>query len=178
MPVYIPPEEHEYGPGEGQAPDTPGTGTGGDVGGGGSGGGSSGGGGFSGGGSLGGGAIDPGPYVGYIPGDLGNRPYSYTNQYLLGQSYRINSSGTILRRVNHRYRGFPEANKFNLSHQQLMASMAAQMLKLFHRNAVLLIKARAVYPSDTELALVTHIRYQIAFREYLLLRDVNRRWFE
>lgn len=154
------------------------------------GGGGSGGGGGGGGGSGGGVIIDPPglppigpprrPPVGEEdPGDgdrPGRKPPSRQPE-LISEMLRLNASAGYMRVWNHRFRGHREAFKFNLLMCSALGTMQLCTGKLKPLNSSLSTRERAMYPTDIEITNAYHVRAQITFIEYMLLRDDDRRWF-
>lgn len=113
-------------------------------------------------------------------GDEGNnntRIEERGRNYLRAKSIREIASLNIMRPWNHRYRGNREAFKFNLILQRLLATSAICFNTLKDRDVPLRNREIVVGPTDAEVALFYHIREQIRFREYMMLRDSNTRWF-
>lgn len=113
-----------------------------------------------------------------IPGDLGTL-YLDTNRFLLlAEARRENANFNGLSAVNLRFRGHREANKFNLMMQKLVTICGSLFLTLRTSNITLTTReSEDLYPTDTEIQTLYHIREQITFKEWYLLRDDNKRWY-
>ncbi len=113
-----------------------------------------------------------------VGGDLGSRYQSLNSFLLLQEALRENASFNGMRSLNHRYRGHREAGKFNLAIQQVLAMCVTHYLTLKEANTTLQDQELdEMYPTDAEIQAFYHIREQIEFKEWLLLKDENRRWF-
>lgn len=171
------------GGGELEIPDIPygGSGTGG---GGTSGGGTTGGGGNSGGGDSNGLGIDNDTIVqNEVGGDLGQGLITSTRQEFLTKALRMNATQNVPRLHVHRYRGHREAYKFNYYVQSIMQVAAYNYFVLRDRDATLQATEVSMGPASSstatssEIALIYHIHKQITFREWMLSRDTDVRWF-
>lgn len=117
------------------------------------------------------------------PGDLGYRFVTNQTQDLLTRAYRSNSSLNLFHNWNHRFRGQREAFKFNLLMQQVGALSALVFCTLEPRNRAIRSRefltgpTHSATPTSSEVALICHIRAQIDFKEYLLLKDADILWF-
>jgi hypothetical protein len=112
------------------------------------------------------------------PGDLGSLYLDKNRFLLLAESRRDNASFNGLATVNLRFRGHREANKFNLIMQKLVTICASLFLTLRSSNKTLITRESTdMYPTDTEIEELYHIREQITFKEWLLLKDDNKRWY-
>jgi hypothetical protein len=112
-----------------------------------------------------------------LPGDLGTIGKTWDTLAMIQKAYRSSASANFYTPWNHRYRGNREAFKFNLFLQRIGQMIAFVTLTLRTKNTTLATKEAALYSTDTELAAVQHIREQIRFKEYMLLRDNDKRWF-
>lgn len=97
--------------------------------------------------------------------------------YLRSRSLREVANENLMRPWNHRYRGHREGFKFNLHLQRLLAQCAYQFNTLKTKDSNLDTVESEVYPTDSEIALYSHVFTQIRFKEYLLMRDANVRWY-
>ena len=113
-----------------------------------------------------------------IPGDLGSQYADLNEILLMAESHRALGSFNGMSSVNHRYRGHREANKFNLIIQKVASLCSRLFLQLRSSNNTLKTRESAsMYPTDTEITLIYYIQSQIAFKEWLLLKDDNIKWF-
>ena len=99
-------------------------------------------------------------------------------QPLLEKAVELESLGNYLTPLNYRYRGPRESQKFNLMIQQITA-VSAFFLPLM-RSAEGLLKScerSLTVPTNSEIAVFYHIREQLRFKEYLLLKDSSVNWF-
>lgn len=113
-----------------------------------------------------------------VPGDLGSI-YTTLNTYLLlVESRRENASFNGMTKINNRYRGHREAFKYNLIMQKLAAISAQLYLILKSANDTLKTRETVdAYPTDTEVAEIYHIQAQIKFKEWMLLKQEDKKWF-
>lgn len=118
-----------------------------------------------------------------VPGDLGQRLITNQTADLVQRAYRVNSAENVQRSWNHRFRGQREAFKFNLLMQQVLTLSALVFATLEPRNRSLRVQefltgpASSTTAANSEVALICHIRAQIDFKEWLLLRDADIKWF-
>jgi len=118
-----------------------------------------------------------------IAGNLGQRLITNQTADLVQRAYRANSSSNVQRSWNHRYRGQRESFKFNLLMQQVLALSAWSFTVLEPINRSLRTAEfrtgpqRSDTPTSSEYALIYHIRLQQDFKEWLLLRDADVKWF-
>lgn len=113
-----------------------------------------------------------------IPGDLGTLYLDKNKFLLLRESLRENASYSGVPDVNIRYRGHRESNKFNLVIQRLVTVCAYFYLELRSCNVVLTTRELDdMYPTDTEVSCIYHVQSQISFKEWMLLKDDNKRWY-
>lgn len=130
------------------------------------------------------GSPDTGGYFGTdvvtedIPGDLGTLYLDKNKFLLLKESIRENASFSGIPEINIRYRGHREANKFNLVLQRLLTVCAYFYLQLRASNELLTTRELVnMYPTDDEISYVYHVQTQINFKEWMLLKDDNKRWY-
>lgn len=117
-------------------------------------------------------------YSADIPDSLGTMPSSSNQSLTYAESLRENSNNNGMVTVNHRFRGHREAYKFNLLMQKILTACGNLFLILRQANNRLTEQElNSVYPTETEVALITHIREQVRFKEWLLLKDDNQKWF-
>lgn len=113
-----------------------------------------------------------------VPGDLGTN-YSNLNRYLLtSDANRDNGTFNGMVQFNHRYMGHRESTKYNLAIQQLLTICCSLYLTLYPANAALTSSETvAMYPTDTEISCVYHVREQMEFKEWLISKDADVQWF-
>ena len=172
------------GGGELEIPDIPygGSGTGSGTSGGGSTGGSGGNG--SGGSDTNGLGIDNDTIVqNEVGGDLGQHLITSTRQEFLTKALRLNSTQNLPRLHVHRFQGHREAFKFNYYVQSIMQACAYNYFMLRDRDTNLQDVETTMGPASSstatssEIALIYHIHKQITFREWMLSKDSDIRWF-
>jgi hypothetical protein len=120
-----------------------------------------------------------------LPGDLGQLFVSSNTLQLTKKSLRSNASTNVASTTrNHRFSGHREHWKFNLAMQTLLATCATMFYILDERNTTardleqVLGPAESDSPTLSETALFCHIREQIAFKEWLIMRDADVKWFQ
>lgn len=112
------------------------------------------------------------------PGDLGTLYLDVNKYLLLMESRRENATLNGIVPINHRYRGHREAPKFNLFIQRVLALVSSLFLTLRSSNAALKTKElTSVYPTEGEIQNIYHVRKQIEFKEWQLLKSDTTRWF-
>lgn len=112
-----------------------------------------------------------------IPGDLGSLYMNLNRFLLLAESKRENQTFIGLVSYNHRFRGHREAHKFNLFMQKLLTICSSLYLDMNTANNSLRTQELQVYPTDTEITEVYHVYQQIRFKEWLLSKEEDDRWF-
>jgi len=105
--------------------------------------------------------------------------YQNLNKFLLlTEARRTSASFNGTTPINLRFRGHREANKFNLMLQKLLTICARLFLQL--RAIDITLKTRELndmYPTDTEISELNHIREQLKFKEWMLLKSDDKRWY-
>ena len=113
-----------------------------------------------------------------VDGDLGSLYMNLNTYLLLQQSRRQNSTLNGIYMPNHRYRGHREANKFNLVIQSMLTQCVSMFLTLRTSNLALTTsEITDMYPTETEIQKVYHVQQQLRFKEWLLMKDEDKRWF-
>lgn len=125
----------------------------------------------------GGGGRDPRGGNGGNGGDLGDPNYNFNTRLLLNKAYRETAQENVLTPLNHRYRGNREAWKFLLPMQRLLAFSSSEYISLEERYRNLETTESQSCLTDDEISTIYHIMKQIRFKEWLLLKDTNVRWF-
>jgi len=115
--------------------------------------------------------------VSHLDGDLGSTEVT-VNTFLLRKeaSKRLSNQVTPLT-FNHRFRGHRESNKFNHFIQSILLTCVNLAQSLYNWDVRLKVSEASLYPTGAELAYLNHIADQISFKEWLLLKDVDRRWY-
>jgi hypothetical protein len=112
-------------------------------------------------------------------GNLGTSYLSFNTYLLLQESVRRLSSSIGLRPVNHRFQGHRESNKFNLWIQKLGAISSSLFITSKAANDTLeATEIQDVYPLDEEIELMQHTNEQIRYKEWLLLRSPDNKWYK
>lgn len=111
-----------------------------------------------------------------IPGDLG-RLYLNLNRFLLLAESRRKTPETNFYPLNHRFRGHRESHKFNLLLQKLITLCVSMYETLRNSNIDLKAIESSPYPSNTEVMEYYHITQQIRFKEWLLTKDEDKKWY-
>jgi hypothetical protein len=78
---------------------------------------------------------------------------------------------------NHRYKGHREAFKFNAVMYNCIALFQKMTNILAQKNENLGVSESGIYPTSSEVSAFNYVRNQIRHKEYLLMRDSNKRWF-
>lgn len=113
-----------------------------------------------------------------IPGDLGTLYITQNKHLLLSEAFRESALFNGFSNINCRFRGHRESNKLNLIAQKMMTICGSIYLMLKSSNETLEIRElEDMYPTNTEIQNIYHISEQIMFKEYLLLKDDDNRWF-
>lgn len=118
-----------------------------------------------------------------VSGDLGSLPITNLRKEFLTKSLRLNAADNVPRLHVHRYRGQREAFKFNYYLQSVMSLSAYVFWALRDRDENLRVQELATGPAEhstptsSEVALIYHIQAQITFKEWLLSKDQDVRWF-
>lgn len=113
-----------------------------------------------------------------VPGDLGTRYLDLNTYLLLQESLRKSSTLNGIRPLNHRFRGHRESYKFLLPIQRFITICGSSYLALDTWNTALRTQETVdMYPTEEEMQAYLHSLEQIRFKEWLLLRDSDRRWF-
>jgi hypothetical protein len=117
------------------------------------------------------------------PGDLGDIQISILGETLQARSLRQIASENLPFFPRFRYRGQRESFKFQLIIQSLSTTAASMYLQLrtkFYslRNSETQIQVQSTTnPSTSELSQIYHVMEQITFKEWLLIKDTDERWF-
>jgi hypothetical protein len=118
-----------------------------------------------------------------VPGDLGQRTVTVLADVLIRKALRMNASQNVARLHVHRYRGHREAFKFNYYVQSVMQQAAYTYFMLRDRDKSLRTVELALGPASSstatssENAMIYHVRKQVEFREWMLSKDADIRWF-
>jgi len=114
-----------------------------------------------------------------VGGNLGSSYLSFNTYLLLQESVRRLSSSIGLRPLNHRFQGHRESNKFNLWIQKLAAISSSLFITSKSANDTLeATELDDVYPLDEEIELMQHTNEQIRYKEWLLLRSADNKWYK
>lgn len=134
--------------------------------------------------SSGGGAAQTGGVEGSqiiqpeIGGDLGSLYLDNNKFQLLSEARRRSSFFNGISRVNNRYRGHRESGKFNLIIQKFLTISCSLFSTLKPANTSLTTTELAdTYPTEEEIQHIQHINIQITYKEWLLMKDDDKRWF-
>jgi len=111
-----------------------------------------------------------------VPGDLGTIRQTFSQALFAKECFRSNSSENILVATNHRYRGHRESNKFNLNLQSILCTIVKFSEILRSKDSNLNTRERT-YPTDDDLSKMNHIREQLRYIEWALLKDTGTKWF-
>lgn len=85
---------------------------------------------------------------------------------------------------NHRYNGHRESSKFNLAIQSFLTIATNVFTTVRLKNNALRTQELNLYPTtnpdpnQSEVALFCYIHEQMRFKEYLLSKDIDVRWYE
>lgn len=113
-----------------------------------------------------------------VPGDLGTRFTNLSTYLLLIEARRQSSTINGMYPYNHRYRGHREAHKFNLEMQRTVTMCGLLYLSLRDANTSLTTsEIDSMYPTDTEIQNYYHCSEQLRFKEWLLIKDEDKRWY-
>jgi len=105
--------------------------------------------------------------------------YSASLQYLnYQQSTRDNSLRNTFVRWNHRYNGHRESTKFNYLMQQTIVNCNSLFQTLLTSWNYLAIAEADIYPTSADIILYNYVREQIEFKEWLLIKGIDVRWYE
>lgn len=130
--------------------------------------------GTSSGGGKGSAGLDGGPV---LPDSLTR--YSASLQYLnYQQSTRDNSLRNTFVRWNHRYNGHRESTKFNYLVQQTIVNCNSLFQTFLTSWNYLAIAEADIYPTSADIILYNYVREQIEFKEWLLIKGIDVRWYE
>jgi hypothetical protein len=112
-----------------------------------------------------------------IPGDLGQEQITLRDFNMLQTSLRDNINSNLYYARNDRFRGQRESIKFNYTIQQSLSCCVNNFLVLRDSDTALKTAEFSIYPSNNEISNINHIRLQMNFREWLILKDQNNVWF-
>lgn len=119
----------------------------------------------------------------FDPGDLGSIQLTNTETDFLRQTNRIDDFILTFPSFNHRKRGERESFKFNILIQKILASAAYVFHTLRSKDQSLTLSELntgpqfSSTPDQSEIALICHINAQLLFKEWLILKDPDIRWF-
>lgn len=118
------------------------------------------------------------------PGDLGSLYYGANTLLLKRRALRESATQNVPYFArNHRYAGHRQSSLFNLAMQAVLTVSAQAYYVLDARNTaatVVEMNLPPVQDSDPaldETSLFYHIREQLTFKEWLLLKDADNGWF-
>ncbi len=117
------------------------------------------------------------PLIEDVPGDLGTRFMSENTYLAIIESRRANANLLTFSSPNMRFRGHREAVKFNYCIQRILNLCVTLYLSMKTKFDALTTQEAAIYPTDTEVSEIYHVLEQIRFKEWLLLKDDNIKWF-
>lgn len=113
-----------------------------------------------------------------VEGDLGQRFMTLKTYIQSRISIRDTASLVGMQRFNHRFSGHRESHKFLYTIQKvLLDGVSFYKSMRLQENTLKSSEVVDIYPTDTEIAIISHVMEQIRFKEWLLLRSDNIRWF-
>lgn len=117
------------------------------------------------------------PEIPEVTGNLGTRAKSYDGIELLATARRSGAYSDVYWAERSRYRGRRESGKFNLLIQYVLDFATRTGRSVRASRDAMLANNTTVALTDAEIANVQHVRQQIRFKEWLLLRPDDARWF-
>ena len=113
-----------------------------------------------------------------VPGDLGNLESELSYKVLMEKALLLLAMSDTLKPINHRYRGHRESTKFNFYQQKILCICGALSNLIRTKfNNLYTVELTQLYPTDSEISQLYHIREQMKFREWSLLKDQSSKWF-
>lgn len=123
-------------------------------------------------------ALDEKRGIEEVPGDLGKTPRGFSTLVMLARARREAGNENVYARLNMRARGPRETSKFIHVMGKALAAAAKYSETIRAKDTALAAVEDYVYPTDAEIQNLNHLRVQLRFHEWVLLRDRDKRWFQ